>query len=214
MGQRHQVYIFYKDEEGKTVGRGFHHQWLFGYWAVKKVEVVMAYAKKALKDKYHPLRGGWSRNSEGALDCLIALYQLNMETGGFNSSVSKLNYDKTDTAEQECVADPRQADNNDGITVYDFRNPKEPAYCMVNIHSQERDWKSVARLTTRTPCTTEEYLRAYYPDITALNDKDKKAFEKVFKASEKLMLMGQSDLAELFPKVFTAQETARKAVRG
>ena len=41
MGQRQQIFIFIKNDKGETIGRAFHHQWLYGYWAGKKAEVVM-----------------------------------------------------------------------------------------------------------------------------------------------------------------------------
>lgn len=214
MGQRHQIFLFTKDENGNTVGTGIHHQWLFGFTAVMKAEVVMAYAKKALKDKYHPFV--YPNYFHKAKDCLLALYQINLETGFFNTSASHLNYLPTDTTETEAVKNPRVMDNNDGITVFDFRNPKQPMYCMVNISTYDTEYAGVHNLPSWVPCTTGEYLRAYYPqaEYDKLNEKDKKQFDKAQAKSEKLYVMGQAELAELFPAVFVGQEKARRVKAG
>jgi len=210
MGQRHQIYVFVKNDEGKTVGACIHHQWLYGMTAGRKALEVLAYAKKAVKDKYHPFSGG--REGRGLENCLLALYQLDMKTGGFNSSASHMNYLPTDTAEAECVLDPRQGDNNDGITVFDFTDKKHLGYCMVNIREKTDDKSdhSVRQLNPWSPCTAEEYVRAYYPQkaLDKMGVNDRKEFEKLFQTSERAWLIGTAELARLFPAVFNKQAVA------
>ena len=206
MGQRHQVYLFLRDDKGYLVKRAFHHQWLYGYSAGIKVIEVMKYAKKAFKSKYHP----WSncsgqKESENSIQCLMALYRLDIESGDYSGSISSLNNFPGDKIEENCVADPRECYNNDGITVFDFRDPKKPMYCMVNIRDFNPEWNGISSLTSWTVHTIGEYVRAYYPQEkidNELSKQDKKKIEKVFKESEKLLMMGNFELEQLFPKVF------------
>lgn len=220
MGQRHQIYMLTRErtgfdkKAGKTIKSGIHHQWLFGKGASMKVAEVMEYQKKAVEFDYHPLNGTGIWNGDEPTECLHALYLLDGE-GGFSTSVSRLG----DWEKKQCER-PDIGDNNDGITIYDFRDPKNPKYCMMNIGNQvldDEDYRgSVSTLPSLTPVSAEEYVRAYYPEEGTKYQKenyDKKTWAKIqtqvrriIKRTSPFTVMTLAECKKLFPKMYREAE--------
>jgi hypothetical protein len=228
MGQRHQIYMAVKERKGfdkkagKTIRSGIHHQWLFGKGASFKVAEVMEYQKKAVEFDYHPLNGTGIWNGDEPTECLHALYLLDGE-GGFSSSVSRLG----EWEKKQCER-PDTGDNNDGITIYDFRDPKNPKYCMMNIGDQvlnDEDYRgSVSTLPSLEPVSAEDYVRAYYPVERTKHQEDtynKKVWAKIqtqvkgiIKRTAPFKVMTLDECKKLFPKMYRKaeeQEALKKA---
>jgi hypothetical protein len=166
MGQRHQIYLAFKpgdsnvygDVEGEpkkpTIVIGAHHQWLYGQYAVMQASRMMQLVEKI------PQCGEYSHNNPfydkvRALKTLEAIYTLIPEDG-YMSNIILFEGDN----DNEEKNDPRRGDNNDGITVFDFRDLKNPAYCFMKLPNMGD--KAVSKLTTGNPVSAETYLRAYY----------------------------------------------------
>ena len=206
MGQRHQVYVFVKDEKGIVRGAGLYHQWLFGRTAGLQAIRMMEYFKEAKKESYHPLMGGDGFGLPILNKFLENFYSIIQETGYYSTEGSAL-----DTANgwEDGVRDPRIINNDDGVTVFDFTDPKNPTYCMMNIHEQDRDSDSLPKWT---PVSAERYIRAYYPVGGTAYQKERwsaKQFEKneeelanIFKRVPAHKLMTKERVRELFPVVF------------
>jgi hypothetical protein len=207
MGQRHQVYIFVADDHGVPHGCMVHHQWLYGRTAGIQVIRMMKCQKKAAKEKYHPftcLPTDWIDETR---DALKAIYSLIPEVGYFHNITTL-----EDKWEKECMENPKKGDNNDGITIYDFTNPKVPTYCMMNIHEQDKKSSSVHALPLLTPCSVEEYIRAYYPLGGSDYQKEtwtpkqfashEKTLAKLFRDAKPFRIMPKSRVKFLFPKLY------------
>jgi len=217
MGQRHQIYLFVQERKGllkhkgKRLGFGLHHQWLYGETAGTQALRMMEYQAKASKETYHPLNGTLLYNGDEPRQVLKAMYQINPETGYYSDSLSELNeYEKGQ------VERPDTGDNNDGITVFDFTDPKKPTYCMMNICGQEKNSECVYDLPELTPVSIEEYVRTYYPIGGTGHQKEhwkatnfkhhEKNLAKLFKRASKFSVMTLERAKKLFPKMYKKDE--------
>lgn len=148
MGQRHQVYLTFKHQPGKAVVTiGIHHQWMFGKLAVHQAARMMQMFCKA--DDYK--REDMTRDTQVLIDILKSVYSIIPEEG-YHHGVHVLEHGET--------SDPRRGDNNDGITVFDFRNIKTPTYCFMKL--PEQGDSSVSQLPDCIPVDAKKYLQAYY----------------------------------------------------
>lgn len=213
MGQRHQVYLFLKDDKGKTHGVAIHHQWLFGANAGLRTTQFMEFQKRSKGDKYNPINQVYFGGLYKSTESLKAFYTINPEHGFVSTSVSYIGDGPQDAWEKECVIDPRKGDNNDGITVYDFTDLKKPTYCMVNIERcKEKHEGSVCFLKSFKACSIEEYVRAYDPiggtEYQKKNHdakwfyKNEKEIQPILRRAKKFHVMEQARLEELFPVMF------------
>jgi hypothetical protein len=216
MGQRHQVYLFLKDDAGKTHGTGIHHQWLYGANAGLRTTQFMEFQKKSNGDKYNAINKVYFGGLHVTTEAMQAFYMVNWEHGFVSTSAHFIGEAPQDKWEKQCVIDPRHGDNNDGITVYDFTDLKKPTYCMVNIAAcKENHEGSVCFLKPFKACSVEEYIRAYDPIggteyqrkewDAAKFAKNEKDILPILKRASKFHIMKQARLEEIFPVMFGAK---------
>ena len=128
MGQRHQIYVrmpkkFYnKDNPNNRLSKtvGIHHQWLYGITALKLLRNFLTFAQNDLPEQHSHLK------NYGSVDILKSAYSM-IPKEGYYYNPSFL--------ENECE-DPRNGDNNDGITVIDIEDGNI-AYCFLSLDSLE-----------------------------------------------------------------------------
>lgn len=124
MGQRHQIYVVTKNSDKKSKNKikveGIHHQWLFGINAIRCLKNFLTFIKNNNKSILVPL-------DTYSMDVLKGSYSIDFEEA-YVSRVSELN---------DCD-DPREEDNNNGITVIDLRGDT-PKYCFLSISHLECD---------------------------------------------------------------------------
>lgn len=135
MGQRHQIYVrLPKIDYGngnpnnlpeRTIG--IHHQWLYGYTAVRLLRNYFTYWTKEHITHRHTTDGS------SALELLSAVYSVDPDRAYFHG-VHKL--------DQEEINNPRRAGNNNGITVIDFTGAR-PKYCFMSLGYLETLHESV-----------------------------------------------------------------------
>jgi hypothetical protein len=170
MGQRHQVYLAYREYDQAGSSRdfrviGLHHQWLYGYTAVRQARRMMQFITRV--EKYDnpfdedgartPARTGRSEDLPSEFLCWH--YRMMPEFGYLSSDVYPFTGPRGESAGQ--CKDPRKGDNNDGITVYDFRNPKAPTYCFLSICGLDANGET--GIADLEPIPGAVYLDAYYP---------------------------------------------------
>lgn len=169
MGQRHQVYIVlpavgYPDCNGRRNPNnrgpkvvGFHHQWLYGWTAVRFLSRALRYVKTCSQQASGP----FSNTAHDALSALAALYSFEESTGY---------YHRVHLFEDEAVEcnNPHLGDNNDGITVLDLSGDK-PAYCFYSLGSTES-----AKSLAEGCYSAAQYLKSYYstskPEFKPVSD--------------------------------------------
>ncbi len=226
MGQRHQIYVFITDKDKKkVVGTGIHHQWLYGHTAGLQTVRVMEYHKAAEGENYHPLKEMTYRGIQAATDCLKALYQVIPETGYYTDSVHWLDNEPNGDYVTKCVKDPRFGDNNDGITVFDFTDPKKPTYCMMNIGKPIKGGElhaDACDLPSMEPVSVEAYVRAYYPVGGSKYQKEnhdakwfagnEKQIAPILERAKGFKVMTKARAKQLFPAMYKPTRTERERV--
>jgi hypothetical protein len=220
MGQRHQVYVAFKnygksEENPRTEIVGIHHQWLYGRTAAMQAVRMMRLVsgkenKSAIWDSYNPFH-----NYKRALQTLIAIYSIIPETGYFTdlSGYAEL-------SGGECL-DPRRGDNNNGISIFDFTDLEHPAYCFFAFEYMECCRNKEHELFT--PMSVAYWLDScYYPRSkksgwqTYQRENNKSAEKEIqetlaecdkIKADAKgLKLLTPKRLKELFPAMFASKQ--------
>ena len=182
MGQRHQVYLCVNDDENKKTVVGIHHQWLYGYTAISRIERMV----KFLEVQSTPDSRAFNNHS---LEILRGMYSLVPEEGYFHE-VSFL--------DRECE-DPRRGDNNDGITIFDFRNLKTPKYCLMSIRHLGGEADSPEALV---PLSAEQYFNIYYPKFPETDKEQVKQIKSTLKYLSKIPVMTIEACKEIFPKMY------------
>lgn len=160
MGQRHQIYAAFRPgNKGKFAVVGAHHQWLYGRTAVQQASRVMQlmsglFSKgredRADYDHYNPF---WTKQT--AHRTLDSLYSFIPEDGYYSGVV--LFYGDQDNGETK---DPRRGDNNDGITVFDFRDMSNLGYCFMRLPNDGDT--TISKATGGVPMSAREYMSLYY----------------------------------------------------
>ncbi|KAI9324986.1 hypothetical protein BDR26DRAFT_790788, partial [Obelidium mucronatum] len=158
MGQRHQAFLIRRFRTGKvyTVA-SLHHQWLYGRGpltataafcrslAASSTEVTAALlafeATASPKDI--------EEFSAGKVPFIDLLF-----TTAFGSMSLKE------------LQDPHDGDNNDGVSIIDISDIRNPRYCFVNIHHIEGCMGDA--VPVNLPLSAEMYVRAYYPQLDLL----------------------------------------------
>ena len=128
MGQRHQIYVrmppkFYnKDNPNNRLSQtvGIHHQWLYGITALKLLRNFLTFAQNDLPEPFSNLK------TCGSVDMVKAAYTMIPKEGY---------YCTPHILENECE-DPRNGDNNDGVTVIDIEDGNI-AYCFLSLDTLE-----------------------------------------------------------------------------
>lgn len=192
MGQRHQVYAVVNEYHGYDVKSkevvGIHHQWLYGRTALMLLANALELHKKA--GDYGP----FAKASYEAAKALASVYSVDPRNGYWHQTHI------LDAGETE---DPRRGDNNDGITVIDFRG-KKPRYCFMNIGIGD---STILQAPAFKPLSAEEYVRLYYhPGCYAYQKEgDEAPIEKeiagLLKRLKGYKLLSFKDIQELFPKM-------------
>jgi hypothetical protein len=156
MGQRHQIYV----KMPETLGiAGFHHQWLYGMTAVESLARVVKFYEA--QSKYGPLKKcvgyGLSRQSE----VIGAIYSTDVKTGYWHPLYNFLSEIENGETPSE-ILDPRNGDNNDGITIIDV-SQGDLRCCFMNVgHLEGEAGDKVKKLV---PISAREYLLAYSPNF-------------------------------------------------
>jgi len=227
VGQRHQIYVKFPgyDQKENAVA-GFHHQWLYGMTAVESLARVVKFYINSRKDdkEYGPLSCNTGYGLKRQAEVIRALYSVDVETGYWHF-VHNLLDEQKDYAEREKdyeppseVKDPRNGDNNDGITIIDLSNG-DFRYCFMNIDHLEGEARS--HKAKFKPMTAEEYLLCYYPKFlqkqgnkiyedgkdTRKRDKvDQETFDRVtgFLAliEKKAKLLTLAECKKIFPAMY------------
>lgn len=150
MGQRHQIYVKMPSKLGIA---GFHHQWLYGITAVESLSRVLKFWQN--QGEYGALKQDTAYGLKRQSEVIRSIYSTDIETGYWHFVHNLQENDETPSE----VKDPRNGDNNDGITIIDISNG-DFRYCFMNICHLEGEIRSIPKLK---PLTAREYLLAYYP---------------------------------------------------
>lgn len=206
MGQRHQIYI----KLPKALGiAGLHHQWLFGANAVTTLARVLNFYTK--QGDCGPLTEDLSYGKRRQVEAVRSLYSLDQETGYWHY-VHNLHDAEETYAERDPnyvnppeVIDPRNGDNNDGITIIDVsKGDFRYAFMSIGHLEGEVDPKPLTILTA------EEYLNCYYPNYLfskKLNSATRKKAETAIKYIERnAKVLTLAEVKKMFPAMFKKQK--------
>lgn len=161
MGQRHQIYIrlpqvvskYSGEVERKELTIGFHHQWLYGATAIQVLDNFLTFYSKAKKDKYSPFV---SVCGEDVIEVCKTVLSYLPRTGKIEN-LHSLNDPKG--WGYDCTDNPKNGDNNDGITIIDLTGPK-PRYSFASI------WSTEGKVSLREGLySAAEYIASYYPEL-------------------------------------------------
>lgn len=202
MGQRHQIYVKFP---GKLGVAGFHHQWLYGMTAIESLSRVVEFHKN--QGEYGPLKQDVAYGLDRQCDVITSLYSTDHITGYWHYVHNLLKEEDLGP-----ISDPRNGDNNDGITVIDVSNG-DFRYCFMSIgHLEgEVDPKPFVPLTAR------EYLLCYYPkflDKKARQGKelDQETFDRVLHrlllVEENSKVLTLAEVKKIFPNMFCKSKKA------
>lgn len=191
MGQRHQIYARIEGQDGTTVG--LHHQWLYG-----RIACIQAVRFATLWTRMGK-HGRGAATKDTLREMLRSAYQVNPELGYFHRV--------HDLSDEEC-ADPRQADNNDGITVFEV-GPKGIAYGMMSLGNLEGE-RGAGRPEPLEPATMERYVRSYYPESGAWTQRAsakevldvEREIAGIVRKSKKFRLLTREHCEGIFPEMY------------
>lgn len=205
MGQRHQVYlnlppVFFNAGNPNNRGPkvvGFHHQWLYGWRAVRSLDRAIRFFDKT-KDEKFGLLTGTAREAGAAL---AALYSVEEATGYYHG-VHEFQPPRTTYKDGALVklegdwelANPFAADNNDGITVIEHNGPRGRwAYCFYSLGNTEGEIP-----LARGCYEAAHYLLSYYPTLT----KDQEFLAEATPVLARLAqvpVLDEADMKRIFP---------------
>lgn len=212
MGQRHQVYYRLPREfffEGNCNNRperniGFHVQWSYGTLPVRNVLRVFDWLRKAGRDA-HMGTAKWSMpySLNGDLiyvqsfDAVAGNVSRYYPLGKVDSAYGD-DQERGNAEDQSICDDPRNGDNNDGITVIDLcpvAKGKPPTYAFVSIDGLDaagiRDCAKAG-----VPLSAAQYMAAYYP---AGSDNMPKDIGQLIDAMAQYKVMSAARLRTIFP---------------
>lgn len=213
MGQRHQVYLrtspkFYNannpnNRDAKTYG--IHHQWLYGHTAIRLLHNFLQYASIDLSNKsYSSLN-----DPDRALQILVHAYSFDPSIAYYHSV-----HDITD----ETANDPRNGDNNNGITVIDFEDGKLK-YCFLSVGHLECMHNSVydpyyeesgegKTLTYKNfePIDVNHWINLHYGVDWNNGDADSLEIQKLIDFVSKFEVLSVKRLAEIFPDMVSSDK--------
>lgn len=217
MGQRHQVYVAFKDYSGDWVNTpkvtiiGIHHQWLYGRNAATQANRMMQLVENNRSIKSYAMDGYCNPfyTKERAMETLKAIYSMIPELGYF--------HDVYPLENGECE-NPLLGDNNEGITIFDFTDFSSPKYCMMGINERpfEIEVFKNSDPVRLFPYASWEYAQFYYPEnpnaYWIQNAKNKRQINqvraeirKIDKTAKKFKLLTVQRVKELFPAMFAKQ---------
>jgi hypothetical protein len=204
MGQRHQVYLrtkekFYNkgnpnNQLPKTLA--IHHQWLYGHTAIRLLHNFLKFADKDLKNTYASLN-----DSQTAMQILTHSYS-------FDASIAY--YHGVSDITEETANDPRNGDNNNGITIIDYEDG-ELKYCFLSVGHLECMHKTVCDPDEETtkdrpftyknfePIDVKEWMKLHYGENWNDNGEDSGEIQGLIDFVSKFKLLSVKRLAEIFP---------------
>jgi hypothetical protein len=185
MGQRHQIIVVYpkmylnegnpnnKDQRAQVI----HHQWLYGRSAILALDRVLRLAKNSWsgdpkETDYLFGRGESGYTSGDGTRAIGATVSVDPDQGYYHNihiwkpadwngmnSVYKGDVGFVEPQKLE----PDMFDNNDGITVIEFRSGEAlPRVCFITPDGLEGHHYMMQERTDRGPWTAREYLEFYY----------------------------------------------------
>jgi hypothetical protein len=204
MGQRHQVYLrtkekFYNpnnrnNKDAKTVA--IHHQWLYGHTAIRLLRNFLEYASKDLASNYSRLD-----DHEIALEILKHAYSFDASAGYYHSV-----HDIT----EETANNPRNGDNNNGITIIDYEDGKLK-YCFLSIGYLECMDKTVCApdetpdddkpLSYKNfePIDVKHWMNLHYGVDWHKGDADCDEIQRMIDSVSNFEVLSVKRLSEIFP---------------
>lgn len=201
MGQRHQVYVRLPEtRKGPSRVVGIHHQWLYGHSAVRSLGRFIKFIKA--QDSFY----ADSLIQESGESILNSIYSIEIETGY---------YHRVHQLYAECE-DPNRGDNNDGITIIDLKDRKNPKYCFMSLHHLECDKTTSDGIVNYKPMSGFDYFSAYYPNGLKMNkhtSNDERMVINQLNESLKLLdglkLLTKKQVQEIFPKMNMVAKKAK-----
>lgn len=213
MGQRHQIYAIlpYTFKQQKEFNWGeekpeyvdsnvvaLHHQWLYGTLPLRRLNQLFAFYQKGHTYKFHVFNkeGSFSGLAEKALQ---TLYSLDIEEGQFYGVSLLMN---------DAAKNPRLGDNNDGITIIDFREAGKPKYAFMFLHRAFETAPFQA-------LSAEDYVRSYYNEEEyaqlgyeeeAKTDTEA-AISELLSALAPYPVLSTKEVQAVFPSMFEKKET-------
>lgn len=144
MGQRHQVYVIYRDNEKDAV-MAFHSQWSYGTLPIRALDRVINFLTNTDKMYWYEA----DRVLEGVLS-------VDIPTGTFSghTEITK------EVIEKNGKVNPDLGHNNDGITIIDARDIKSVKYGFTFLYN--RDDENVLPYVIMN---AEQYLKSYYTEF-------------------------------------------------
>lgn len=183
MGQRHQIIVIYpkmflnegnpnnKEQRAEVI----HHQWLYGHSALMALDRVLRLVRNSWDGQGTDYLFGRSDNgytSGSGTKAIAATISVDPNEGYYhNTSIwTAADWNGMESRFKGDVgyADPRELDpemfdNNDGITVIEFRSGEMlPRVCYITPGHLEGEHYMAQELTDRGPWTAREYLEFYY----------------------------------------------------
>lgn len=208
----------------KTV-LAFHHQWLYGATALAIAYNFMNFLSEIEDDRHsNPFNKDFGMDAKSKVELVTNILRVHRFIPGFTGRKTGFeNFHYLNVEEPEMREDPLCGDNNDGITIIDTTTGK---YCFMNIGYGD---SNIMKAKKKTPLSANEYLKCYYPESLADEDKEeKKEFKKLSeeKQEEKLKVYAQNvehhnkarelfkdfgvlsldELSDIFPKVFNKKK--------
>jgi hypothetical protein len=210
MGQRHQVYLrtkskFYNknnpnNKEAKTVA--IHHQWLYGKTALRLLSNFIQFYENDSHSNYPS-----TEDPDTCLDILSNIYSCDFTTGYYHGV-----HDITSS----CGSNPRNGDNNNGITVIDIEDGVLK-YCFLSIGGLECMHESVVnpyddwdletqgldlrlRYFDYVPIDASHWIQLHYGRDWKYKDNQGEV-EKIVKHISEQELLTVDRLAEIFPSL-------------
>ena len=164
MGQRHQVYVFTTNKEGKEKAYAYHNQWCYGTLPLRHLNRVIRFQKKA--QEYL----GIGESYQDETDKIQAILSLEIEEGyygGYFSIIEEVaEVNKTEKNGYTCkevnykTIDPNCGDNNDGITIIHIDAKRKVSYCFMVL--SECDEEGLEKAKPNIPLSAKEYVSLYY----------------------------------------------------
>lgn len=247
MGQRHQIYIKAKYSKSTQNNRGvdilnaFHHQWLYGIYAIKMMAKIVKYElntksyeyKKEEFGRYDSLHyGGFDIqgiSKEKFENFIQSIIELEPENGGINPVINlrKLYKKNVQTKElnEENIEEmdyisPNFQDNDDGQMFIDFSTTHtKPVIGFVFPFNKikEHNYNAFSIISP------EDYMFKFYKEDLENYKKNysKEEYNEIFKElketidflNENTVLMSQSHLKNIFPNLNVPKKRFSKIKR-
>ena len=238
MSQRHQVYVAFKDysgtgieEKARTTRKviGMHHGWLYGMTAATQAIRMMRLALGAGGNDGNRHRNGECDSDNPfyaagiAAETLLAIYSFIPEQGYYSRRTTNALLSAT-----EC-RNPQMADNNNGITVFDFCDLAKPAFCLMALNDGQESVEG--EYQPLVPMGVSQWLELHYPANPAshwqayrrqTNPEDANASiaetladcRRIVGLAEGLDVISPARIAKLFPAMYKGFKPAEEGTIG